>query len=219
MRKPGASYSHVVNPSLALERYTVIGKPIHLGRPNKPKTHDSRHAQRGRSHSHAGCLRQPPRVGHPDCPRIPGCATSGLKIAGVDVDSQLIHVHRSKGQKDRDVFIAAPCAGILLEYRHCDRAGAGPDEALFVTLQKGPPYGTQDLRKFRHSLAANMLIRGERVLASKIGHALVETTMAHLHGASTPCRRGDPRCRIRPQGSFPSTVNVKVFGLASPVAC
>jgi integrase len=38
MRKSGASYSHVVNTSLAFERYTeFIGNPIHLGRPKKPK--------------------------------------------------------------------------------------------------------------------------------------------------------------------------------------
>lgn len=38
MRKSGASYSHVVNTLLALERYTeFIGNPIYLGRPKKPK--------------------------------------------------------------------------------------------------------------------------------------------------------------------------------------
>ena len=38
IRKAGASYSHVVNTSLALERYTeFIGNPIQLGRPKKPK--------------------------------------------------------------------------------------------------------------------------------------------------------------------------------------
>jgi hypothetical protein len=38
MRTAGASYSHVVNTSLALERYTeFIGNPIRLGRPKKPR--------------------------------------------------------------------------------------------------------------------------------------------------------------------------------------
>jgi hypothetical protein len=38
MRIAGASSSHVVNTSLALERYTeFIGNPIHPGRPKKPK--------------------------------------------------------------------------------------------------------------------------------------------------------------------------------------
>ena len=38
MRKAGASYRHVVNTSLALERYTeFIGNPIQLGRPKIPK--------------------------------------------------------------------------------------------------------------------------------------------------------------------------------------
>jgi len=73
-----------------------------------------------------------------------------------------------------------------------------------VTIQKGHPYGTQDLRKlvhvvakragiqkrvwphlFRHSLATNMLVRGAHILAIKeqLGHAFVETTMVYLHAA------------------------------------
>ena len=77
---------------------------------------------------------------------------------------------------------------------------------LFVTIQNGNPYGTQDLRKlvhvvakrahiqkrvwphlFRHSLATNMLIRGAHILAIKeqLSHAFVETTMVYLHAAPT----------------------------------
>jgi site-specific recombinase XerD len=86
-----------------------------------------------------------------------------------------------------------------------DRPGVGSDEPLFITLQKRRPYGTQDLRKlahavtsragiqkrvwpqlFRHSLAANMLLRGAHILAIKeqLGHGFVETTGFCLRAAS-----------------------------------
>ena len=44
MHKAGASYSHIVNTSIAIEAYcSFLGKPIKLGRPKKPH-----HLVRGR---------------------------------------------------------------------------------------------------------------------------------------------------------------------------
>jgi integrase/recombinase XerD len=208
MRKSGASYSHVVNTSLALERYTeFIGNPIHLGRPKKPKrmirgtlTEAEITLMLAACHN----VREKAILTLLAYSGVRNKELCGLKIADVDVASQIVHVHRGKGQKDRDASIAAPCAGVVLDYLHRDRPGAGPDEPLFVTLQKGHPYGTQDLRKlvrvvakragitkrvwphlFRHSLATNMLIRGAHILAIKeqLGHSFVETTMVYLHAA------------------------------------
>jgi integrase/recombinase XerD len=208
MRKSGASYSHVVNTSLALERYTeFIGNPIRLGRPKKPK----RMIRGTMSEAEitlmlAACrnIREKALLTLLAYSGLRNKELCGLKVGDMDIASQLIHVHRGKGQKDRDASITPPCAGILLEYLHRDRAGAGPGEPLFVTLQTGHTYGTQDLRKlvrvvakraaitkrvyphlFRHSLATNMLIRGAHILAIKeqLGHAFVETTMVYLHAA------------------------------------
>ncbi|MCC7157782.1 MAG: tyrosine-type recombinase/integrase [Bryobacterales bacterium] len=150
MRKSGASYSHVVNTSLALERYTeFIGNPIHLGRPKKPK----RMIRGTLSEAEitlmlAACrnVREKAILTLLAYSGLRNKELCGLKIADVDVASQIVHVHRGKGQKDWDASIAAPCAGVVLDYLHRDRAGTGPDEPLFVTLQKGHPYGTQDLR-------------------------------------------------------------------------
>lgn len=77
------------------------------------------------------------------------------------------------------------CAGVVLDYLHRDRPGAGLAETLFVTLQMGHPYGKQDLRKlvrvvakragitkrvwphlFRNSLATNMQIRSAHILVN-----------------------------------------------------
>jgi integrase/recombinase XerD len=210
MRKAGASYSHVVNTSLALERYTeFIGNPIHLGRPKKPKR-----IIRGTLTEAeitlmlAACrnIREKAILTLLAYSGLRNKELCGLKISDVDVASQIIHVQRGKGQKDRDAFISPACAGMALEYLQRERSGAGPEAPLFVTIQNGNPYGTQDLRKlvhvvakrariqkrvwphlFRHSLATNMLIRGAHILAIKeqLGHAFVETTMMYLHAAPT----------------------------------
>ena len=202
MRKSGASYSHVVNTSLALERYTeFIGNPIHLGRPKKPKRMIRGTMSEAEITLVLAACRNIREKAILTLLAYSGLRKElcGLRISDVDVASHLIHVHRGKGQKDRDASIAPPCAGVLL-----DRVSAGADEPLFVTLQKGHPYGTQDLRKlvhvvakragitkrvwphlFRHSLATNMLVRGAHILAIKeqLGHAFVETTMVYLHAA------------------------------------
>jgi integrase len=121
MRKAGASYSHVVNTSLALERYTeFIGNPIHLGRPKKPK----RMIRGTLTEAEitlmlAACrnIREKAILTLLAYSGIRNKELCGLKIGDVDVASQLIHVYRGKGQKDRDASIAPPCAGVLLERR------------------------------------------------------------------------------------------------------
>jgi integrase/recombinase XerD len=210
MRKAGASYSHVVNTSLALERYTeFIGNPIQLGRPRKPKR-----IIRGTLTEAeitlmlAACrnIREQAILTLLAYSGLRDKELCGLRVADVDVASQIVHVHGGKGQKDRDAFISPACAGLVLRYLQRERPGAGPEDPLFVTIEKRNPYGTQDLRKlvhvvakrahikkrvwphlFRHSLATNMLIRGAHILAIKeqLGHAFVETTMVYLHAVPT----------------------------------
>ena len=208
MRMAGASYSHVVNTSLALERYTeFVGNPIHLGRPKKPKRMirgTLTEAEVTLMIAACRTIREKTILSLLAYSGLRNKELCGLKIDDVEVGSQLIHVRGGKGQKDRDASVAAPCAGLVVEYLHRDRPGAGPAEPLFVTLQNGNPYRPQDLRNlvqvvakrahitqrvhphlFRHSLATNMLIRGAHILAIKeqLGHTFVETTMVYLHAA------------------------------------
>jgi site-specific recombinase XerD len=208
MRKGGASYGHAVNTSLALERHTeFIGNPIHLGRPKKPKRMiPGTPTEAEITLMIAACrtIREKTILSLLAYSGLRNKELCGLKVAGVDIASQVIHVQGGKGQKARDASIAAPGAGLVVEYLHRNRPGAGPEEPLFVTLQNGNPYRPQDLRKlvhvvarrahfakrvhphlFRHSLATNMLIRGAHILAIKeqLGHAFVETTMVYLHAA------------------------------------
>ncbi len=208
MRMAGASYSHVGNTSLALERHTeFIGNPIRLGRPKKPKRLIRGTPTEAEITLMIAACRTIPEKTLVSLLAYSGLRNKelcGLKIGDVDIGSQLIKVRGGKGQEDRDASIAAPCAGLVVEYLHRDRPGAAPAEPLFVTLQNGNPYWPQDLRKlvhvvakrahitkrvhphlFGHSLATNMPIRGAHILAIKeqLGHAFVETTMVYLHAA------------------------------------
>ena len=154
MRMAGASYSHVVNTSLALERYTeFVGNPIHLGRPKKPKRMirgTLTEAEVTLMIAACRTIREKTILSLLAYSGLRNKELCGLKIDDVEVGSQLIHVRGGKGQKDRDASVAAPCAGLVVEYLHRDRPGAGPAEPLFVTLQSGNPYRPQDLRKLVH---------------------------------------------------------------------
>jgi len=129
MRKSGACYSHVVNTSLALERYTeFIGNPIHLGRPKKPK----RMIRGTMSEAEitlmlAACrnIREKAILTLLAYSGLRNKELCNLKIADVDIASQIVHVRGGKGQKDRDAAIAPACSGVLLET--CIATGPEPD--------------------------------------------------------------------------------------------
>jgi integrase/recombinase XerD len=206
MHKSGASYSHIVNTSIALESYCAFaGRPIKLGRPRKP-----RHLVRGTlSEAEITLLIAAARTLR-DRAMIATLAYAGLRnrelcrlrIRDVDLAGQTLHVQATKTQKDRYTHIAAPCVSVLAEYMR-ERGGQVSD-MLFVCLRSGRPYRQQNLRKtirtaarrahlkkrvyphlLRHSLATNLLHRGAHLLAIKeqLGHAFVETTMIYVHSS------------------------------------
>jgi integrase/recombinase XerD len=206
MHNSGASYSHIVNTSIALEAYcTVAGTPIKLGRPRKP-----RHLVRGTLSEAEITLLIAAARSLRDRTMIATLAYAGLRnrelcrlqIRDVDLAGQTLHVEATKTQKDRYAHIAAPCVSVLAEYLR-ERDGQAGD-LLFVCLRSGKPYAQQNLRKtirtaarranlkkrvyphlLRHSLATNLLHRGAHLLAIKeqLGHAFVETTMIYVHSS------------------------------------
>jgi integrase/recombinase XerD len=206
MHKSGASYSHIVNTSIALEAYSAfVGRPIKLGRPKKPH-----HLVRGTlSEAEITLLIAAVRTLR-DRAMLATLAYAGLRnrelcrlrIRDVDLAGQTLHVQATKTQKDRYTHIAAPCVSVLAEYMR-ERGGQVGD-LLFVCLRSGKPYTQQNLRKtirtaarraglkkrvyphlLRHSLATNLLHRGAHLLAIKeqLGHAFVETTMIYVHSS------------------------------------
>jgi integrase/recombinase XerD len=204
MHKAGASYSHIVNTSLAIEAYcTFLGRPIKLGRPRKPK-----HLVRGTLSEaevtlliHAArTLREKAMIAVIAYAGLRNRELGRLRNSDVNLSGRYLFVHGTKPQKDRHANIAAPCAAVLGEYMR-ERGGA-PDDLLFVCLRSGQLYTPQNVRKLirttakragiskrvyphllRHSLATNLLHRGAHLLAIKdqLDHAFVETTMIYVH--------------------------------------
>jgi integrase/recombinase XerD len=204
MHKAGASYSHIVNTSIALEAYCAFcGHPVRLGRPKKP-----RHLVCGTLSeaeitlliAAAQSLRERAMIATLAYAGLRNKELCRLRIRDVDLGGQTLHIEATKTQKDRYAHIAAPCVSLLAEYLR-ERRGR-PGDFLFVCLRSGRPYAQQNLRKtirtaaqragitkrvyphlLRHSLATNLLHRGAHLLAIKeqLGHAFVETTMIYVH--------------------------------------
>jgi integrase/recombinase XerD len=206
IRRTGASYSHIVNTSLALERYMeFIGNPIRLGRPKKPRPlvrNTLSEAEISLIIHAAKNARERAILSLLAYSGVRSKELCGLLIENIDFANQVVHVRNGKGQKDRCPCIAGPCIKTLMDYLG-ERKGKVL-ERLFVTAVKGNPYRGADLTKlvhvvakragierrvwpylFRHSLATNMLHRGAHILAIKeqLGHAFIETTMIYLHSA------------------------------------
>ncbi|MGA9128717.1 MAG: tyrosine-type recombinase/integrase [Terracidiphilus sp.] len=206
MHKAGASYSHIVNTSIALEVYCAfVGRPIKLGRPQKPH-----HLVRGTLSeaeitlliAAARTLRERAIIATLAYAGLRNKELCRLRIRDVDLGGQTLHIQATKTQKDRYTHISAPCVSLLAEYLR--ERGGHPGDLLFVCFRSGKPYSQQNLRKMirtaakradlkkrvyphllRHSLATNLLHRGAHLLAIKeqLGHAFVETTMIYVHSS------------------------------------
>jgi len=206
MRKKGGSYSHIVNTSLALERYMeFLESPIKLGRPKKPRPlirSTLTEAEVSLIIHAAKNVRERAILSLLAYSGLRSKELCNLRVGDIDLGRQVVRVRDGKGRKDRLACISGVCVETLIEYIH-SRSGVINDR-LFVTAVKGSPYRGQDLTKlvhvvsrragitkriwpylFRHSLATNMLHRGAHLLAIKeqLGHAFIETTMIYLHSA------------------------------------
>lgn len=204
MHKAGASYSHIVNTSIALEAYCAfLGRPIKLGRPKKPRHLIRRtlsEAEITLLIASARSLRDRAMIATLAYAGLRNRELCRLRIGDVDLSNQMLRIEATKTRHDRYTHIAVPCAAVLAEYLS-DRCGQ-PGDPLFVCLRSGRQYAQQDLRKMirgaaaraglkkrlyphllRHSLATNLLHRGAHLLTIKeqLGHAFVETTMIYVH--------------------------------------
>jgi site-specific recombinase XerD len=121
-----------------------------------------------------------------------------LRIADIDGKRQQIHIHDSKGSKDRMVPASHRLLAELREYWKIDRPGnylfpgKTPDRPLSsATIQKACKLGVAQagIRKaatphtMRHSFATSMLEAGVDVLtiSKLLGHSSFVTTMIYLH--------------------------------------
>jgi integrase/recombinase XerD len=121
-----------------------------------------------------------------------------LRVADIDGKRQQIHIHQSKGCKDRMVPASPRLLAELREYWKIERPrnylfpGKTPDTPLSsATVQKACKLGIAQagIRKaatphtMRHSFATSMLEAGVDVLtiSKLLGHSSFVTTMIYLH--------------------------------------
>jgi len=121
-----------------------------------------------------------------------------LRVADIDGKRQQLHIHDSKGSKDRMVPASPRLLAELREYWKINRPrnylfpGKTPDRPLSsATIQKACKLGLAQagIRKaatphtMRHSFATSMLEAGVDVLtiSKLLGHSSFVTTMIYLH--------------------------------------
>jgi len=200
------SYSHIVNTSLAIERYMeFIGSPLKLGRPKKPRRiiiETLSEAEIARLIGATKNIRERTILALLAYSGIRAKELCQLLVCDVDFASQSLNIRNGKGAKDRSVCIPPECSALVMEYLQSYPRSS--ESYLFTTLQQNHKYHTGDLRKlvrvvaarnsinrriyphlFRHSLATNMLNRGAGLITiqQQLGHVFLETTMIYLHQA------------------------------------
>ena len=175
MHKAGASYSHIVNTSIALEVYCAfIERPIKLGRPQKPH-----HLVRGTLSeaevtlliAAARTLRERTMIATLAYAGLRNRELCRLRIRDVDLGGQTLHIQATKTQKDRYTHITASCVSLLAEYLR-ERDGQ-PSDLVFVCLRSGRPYAPQNLRKLIRTAAKRANLK-KRVYPHLLRHSLGE---------------------------------------------
>ena len=204
MRKRGSSTSHIINTSIALERYgDFIGVHVRLARPKcsyRLVQGTLTEAEMARFIGAAATLRERAILAVLAFSGGRNNELCRLRVSDVDAKTGKIVARGTKPGKDHCVMISPGCLALVIEY--LEERKAGPNDHLFVTVRHGYAMQPQDIRKLvrtvaqraglskrvyphliRHSLATNMLIRGSGLLAIKqqLGHVYISTTMRYLH--------------------------------------
>jgi integrase/recombinase XerD len=200
----GCSYAHKTNTALSLERWTEYkGYPIRFGRQKKPRQimkETLTEAEVSRLIFSAGKnMRDKAMI---TLLAYSGCRNKELcniKVKDFDFGRNTVRIIRGKGSKDGLVNISSDCTNILLEYIH--KYSRLPDDFLFETYQKNQ-MTMGAVRKqirviakraginkrvyphlLRHTLAANLLIRGASIMLIKqqLRHTAFETTLCYVN--------------------------------------
>jgi len=203
MHKRKYSFSHIVNTSLAIERYAeYIKHPIQLGRPKKPRRiipETLTEAEIAVMLAAAKNVRERAIIAMTAYSGIRSKELCNLKVLDVDLGNNSVRVMGGKGIKDRIICISGDCTNVLLKYLAEYPRDRG--EYLFTAVVSGGQYSGQALRKLlitlaaragikkrvyphllRHSLATNLIARGANLLTVKeqLGHAWIDSTMIYI---------------------------------------
>jgi site-specific recombinase XerD len=124
---------------------------------------------------------------------------TGLDLADVDFEQELVHVRRGKGGKDRVVPLGEEAAHWLGRYLHDARPALarGANDALFLSAS-GRRLDTSTLRRLvrhphrlRHAFATHLLEGGAdlRTIQELLGHSSLTTTQIYSHVDARRLRR------------------------------
>jgi len=201
------SYSHIVNTSLALERYSdYLGKPFRLGRPRKPKRiirEFLTESEIARMFCFCKNIREKAVLSLLAYSGIRNLELCNLKVGDINFNEETIFVKAGKGKKDGVCCISLACLEVIQEYlRQYPR---NKEQSLFFNIAPnatGEKFKTGTVRKivktiayraglkrrvwphlFRHSLALNMLLRGADLYTVKeqLRHSDITTTLVYVY--------------------------------------
>lgn len=198
------SYHHKLNTVLALERYMeYLGRPIKFARQRKPKPiikNTLSEAEVTKLIFNCKNSREKALISILAYSGIRNQEICDLKVSDVLLTQNAIRILKGKGIKDGVSEIAPECSLSIMQYlnefpRQCT-------DFLFTTIVKKHKLSTCDVRKFvkiiakrakiekrvyphllRHSLTANMLLRGADIISLKnqLRHSWLETTLHYAN--------------------------------------
>lgn len=201
------SYSHIVNTSLALERYSeYIGNPFRLGRPRKPKRiiKDTLTEQEiARMFVFCQNIREKALIAVLSYSGIRNIELCNLKVGDINFQENTIFVSGGKGRKDGVVCVSSACIEIIREYlRYYRRSN---NQTLFYSIARNRAQDKlkqEAVRKhikniarragmekrvyphlMRHSLAINMLLHGADLytVQQQLRHSDITTTLTYVY--------------------------------------
>ena len=197
------SYAHKTNTALGLERWTEFkGNPIQFGRQKKPRQmikDTLTEAEVTKLIFSAGNIRDKAIITLLAYSGIRNKELCNVRVKDFDIGKNTIRIIKGKGLKDGVSNISSECTKILIEYLQTVKKEQ--DDFLFNTYQNKQMTMSAvrkqvhkiakiaQIRKrvyphlLRHSLAANMLLRGANVimLQRQLRHAFTETTLVYLN--------------------------------------
>ena len=124
-----------------------------------------------------------------------------LKIADVDTQRAMVHIHQGKGNKDRCLPMGAMLARGIASYVQAEKprtylfegndgnaySQRGAQWAIAQAVKRAGILKEVSLHTLRHTYATHLLEQGVNILTIKelLGHAHIDTTMVYLHLART----------------------------------
>lgn len=198
------SYHHKINNVLALEKYLeFIGRPTRFGRQRKPKPiikDTLTEAEVTKLIFNSKNNREKAIISILAYSGIRNLEICNLKVKDVLLTQNALRIIQGKFAKDGLCEMTPECSGAIMDYlKEFPREA---DQYLFTTLVKGHRMGTGDIRKLvkvigrrskmvkrvyphllRHSLTANMLLRGADIISLKnqLRHSWLETTLHYAN--------------------------------------